>query len=140
MNTKFLVIQRLIQRVINRLLPSERAIERLRRVEPINNSLQFEYKRTCCKRSCQQVANRLKPDSQPIDRDVHNTISFSRWNIQNIAFNLINRLKIEKTKFMKKINLSVSFLFDTLRIYGEASIQPRNGFLYKRGSLKCERK
>lgn len=116
MNTKFLVIQRLIQRVINRLLPSERAIERLRRVEPINNSLQFEYKRTCCKRSCQQVANRLKPDSQPIDRDVHNTISFSRWNIQNIAFNLINRLKIEKTKFMKKINLSVSFLFDTLRM------------------------
>ena len=115
MNTKFLEIQRLIQRVINRLLPSERAFERLRRVEPINNSLQFEYKRTCCKRSCQQVANRLKPDSQPIDRDVHNTISFSRWNIQNIAFNLINRLKIEKPKFMKKINLSVSFLFDTLR-------------------------
>lgn len=115
MNTKFLVIQRLIQRVINRLLPSERAFERLRRVEPINNSLQFEYKRTCCKRSCQQVANRLKPDSQPIDRDVHNTISFSRWNIQNTAFNLINRLKIEKPKFMKKINLSVSFLFDTLR-------------------------
>lgn len=117
MNTKFLVIQRLIQRVINRLLPSERAFERLRRVEPINNSLQFEYKRTCCKRYCQQVANRLKPDSQPIDRDVHNTISFSRWNIQNIAFNLINRLKIEKPKFMKKMNLSVSFLFDTLRIW-----------------------